>query len=364
MKDRKMGIRIDARMLGHSGIGVVIDAIASRWIKDHPDVNFQILINPSNHHRPVWLDSHNVEIGLWNAPIYSVKEHFIRPPRSSFSIDATWCPHYNLSLQLGSNVLTTVHDVFHVDRSVQRRSLAQTAYANLMFRWVAVRSKAIHFVSDFTRREFERLVRQPKCPTAVIWNGIGQEWFEPVDVDRSDLDARTVIFVGNAFPHKNLVRLMRAVSCLRIETDVRLIIVGKIEGLKNLDTEALEVAKKYHDFVQLTGRLEFGELRRRIAKAEVLAFPSLYEGFGLPPLEALASNTKIVISDIAVHREIYSRFAHFCDPNSIESIANSLKAALQNDRLGNESDVAEFVHSMKWDRTARELFGFLSLGKR
>jgi glycosyltransferase involved in cell wall biosynthesis len=352
-----LGVRVDARMLGHSGIGVVIENVVSRWIQNHPNCNFQVLINISKSQSPDWLIAKNVEVALWQAPIYSITEQYRTIPAASFPINITWCPHYNLSLALGPEVVTTIHDVFHLDRQAQKRNLLQTLYAQIMFRWVGKRSRGITFVSEFSRKEYFRLVGIPRCPTQVIWNGVDDDWFHPSKSPVTQHGKPYILFVGNAFVHKNLSRLINAIKIVRDTIDIDLIIVGKIAGLKNLDGNALNIAKENADFVKVIGRVPPLELKNWMANASALAFPSIYEGFGLPPLEALACGIPVMVSDIPVHRELYLGIANFSDPFSVESIANGLRRSL-SDTVSPECR-RNFARYFDWANSSEEYFQFL-----
>lgn len=347
-------MRIDARMLGFSGIGVVIENVLKRMILMHPELRFHVLVNSKTNVNHDWLSAKNVHVSSWEVSIYSVEQQIVSVPVCPFEVAVTWCPHYDVSRQLKGPLLVTIHDVLHLDRNIMKRSVVQKVYAQLMMRYTKKRADRIIFVSEFTRSQFDRFIGVQGVDSRVYWLGVDPKWFKINWTPKSDKD-RYAIFVGNAMVHKNLKTLIRTIVKYG---GIKLVIVGNAAGLKTLDQESVELAAKYSDLIEVTGRIDDQRLKDIMAGASLLVSPSLYEGFGLTPLEAMAAGVPVAISDIPVHRELYDGVAQFFDPLSesqlidavLRSLDGSCEAAL---------DRKAFARGFDWNDVAEKYLASL-----
>jgi glycosyltransferase involved in cell wall biosynthesis len=142
-----------------------------------------------------------------------------------------------------------------------------------------------------------------------------------------------LLYVGNIKPHKNLKTLLKAHSLLSNAPD--LILVGKKSGFIQGDQETISLATN-NPKVHFTGEIPISDetLSQYYRHAEAMIFPSLYEGFGLPPLEAMASGCPCIVSDIAVLKESYHDSACFYSPPLCEkALAQKIQAVLENPDL-------------------------------
>lgn len=350
-------IQVDARMIENSGIGVVIRNITSRMIRNNPNYFFHVLIQNDSQQDHQWLKLHNVACSVWKPKIYSIKEHLFSIPGNHHP-DITWVPHYNVSAQIRGKVVATIHDLFHIENTIVQRSPLHRFYARSMFNWVKYRCDGIHFISKTTQQVFHSKIGKPKSER-IILNGVDPVWFTPSPSETNRIHPRPyVVFVGNGFPHKNLVRLISAIRLLQSSNPIDLLVVGNFEGLRITDQEAINAAKNNSEFIHMAGKVSFEKLLSIISGADALVSPSLYEGFGLPPLEALAMGVPVVVSRIPVHQEIFSGIAHFVDPYSVESISKGIQSAIQDNLLRSERQ--EFAKHFNWDTASANLFEYLT----
>lgn len=179
-------------------------------------------------------------------------------------------------------------------------------------------------MSEFTKREILDLVAgSDEKKISVAYPGVDAFWSTSVSPEeraalRTRLSGEFILTVGTQEPHKNLGKLLAALEHL---PDKKLALVG--ETFASGRRQALTLPK---NAVPL-GRLSDRELRAAYAEASAYCFPSLYEGFGYPPLEALAQGCPVVAADIPVLREVLGAAATFADPRDPVAMAQALQAA-------------------------------------
>jgi glycosyltransferase involved in cell wall biosynthesis len=212
------------------------------------------------------------------------------------------------------------------------------AYARAQMWTAAHRSDCILTVSDASKRDILHLFNIPPEKIVVVYNAIDAHFSvtPPPDAvarvrERYQLDHRFLLYVGNIKPHKNLVRLIEAFSELRTGDleDLKLLIIG--DEISKLPALRLAVHRhKLHKHVRFLGYVPDDQLAVLYRLAAVFVFPSLYEGFGLPPLEAMASGTPVVVSNVSSLPEVVGDAAVLVDPHDIDSIVDGLRCVLTN----------------------------------
>lgn len=166
------------------------------------------------------------------------------------------------------------------------------------------------------------------------------------------------LYVGNAYPHKNLDRLIEAVVALNGGSEQ--LVVLKIASSRNVFTERLEkVVKKYNAqrYVELLGFVPDKELPLLYKNSIAFVFPTLAEGFGIPGLEAIEAGTLVLASNIPVLKEVYQNYVAYFNPLSVESIKETMKKALDlpEDRRKKIIEKAkEFAKRYSWAKMAKE----------
>lgn len=164
------------------------------------------------------------------------------------------------------------------------------------------------------------------------------------------------VYTGNAYPHKNLERLVQAMVLLNQRVSVSL----KISSSRGIFTERLEnIIKKNNatEYVQLLGYVPDDKIKDLYKNSIGFVFPTLSEGFGLPPKEAIEAGTLAVVSDIPVLKEIYEDSVTYFDPYSTVSISNSLEKVLKMSKKEREEKIKyarEFLKKYSWQKMARE----------
>lgn len=257
-------------------------------------------------------------------------------------------------------VVVTLHDLVwieHPDASqptwLKARAIEQ--FAKRAIPATLQRADHVISVSDFTA---ERARRYHSSPTTVIMHGVETHFFDrvpPVDpiVEHLTRDqTRYIVAVGNSKPYKNLHRLIRAWARARPKLGKsKLCLVGDNKALMPLIEEL-----GLKDDVVLVGFLGDEDLRRIVGHAHLFAFPSLVEGFGLPPLEAMALGVPVILSNIEPMKTVGGEAALSFDPLDIEAMAQAIESVFNDDTLHQNMIRKGKAHAaaMTWTRAAEE----------
>jgi glycosyltransferase involved in cell wall biosynthesis len=201
-----------------------------------------------------------------------------------------------------------------------------------MYRAVLAKASSLIFVSEFSRREFERLVGLPRS-AYIAHNAVDEGWFSPTIQPQSSIEGDYVVFVGNVKPHKNLSGLLEAMVAVREQADVSLVIVGKLDGFITGDAKGAAQARDLSQWVRVVEGASDDELKSIVAGARAMAFPSFYEGFGLPPLEAMAAGCPTAVSNAASIPEICADSSAYFDPRDPSDMARAIVEVLHDPEL-------------------------------
>jgi glycosyltransferase involved in cell wall biosynthesis len=197
-------------------------------------------------------------------------------------------------------------------------------------------------VSEASKRDILRYFHIPESRIDVIYNAIDDRFWVPPDPDqmervreRYQLNAPFILYAGNIKPHKNLERLIEAFHLLRHDEalkDVQLLIIGDEISKYAMLRRAVH-RHKLHKHVRFFGFVSNETLAALYRLAAVFVFPSLYEGFGLPPLEAMASGTPVITSNVSSLPEVVGDAALMIDPYEPSAIADAMRRVLADPDL-------------------------------
>jgi glycosyltransferase involved in cell wall biosynthesis len=228
-------------------------------------------------------------------------------------------------------------------------SLKQKVYAKLIYQKAVSSSDLIFTVSKFSKEE---ILKHTKCnpdKIKVVYNGVDFSRFNnrySSEISRTVLDKYKInfpyiLFVGNVKPHKNLQSALKGfrefIENSSKFSKVKFVIVGKREGFITGDLEVIYLLNQsfYSSRVQFTGWVRDEDLPDLYQNAQAFIFPSVYEGFGFPPLEAMAAGCPVISSDFACMPEIYGSAAHYFDPTDPKDIGKKIFEVLCNAELKN-----------------------------
>jgi glycosyltransferase involved in cell wall biosynthesis len=333
-----MRVAIDARKLHDFGIGTYIRNLLRHLARIDHDTEYVLLCGEADLGVAAQLGP-NFRAVLEPSPNYSIREQIhvpwvLRRERP----DLYHAPHYVLPAAINCNSVVTIHDCIHLMFPQYLPNRMAYAYARAQMWTAAHRSDCILTVSDASKRDILHLFNIPPEKIVVVYNAIDAHFSVTPQPDavarvreRYQLDHRFVLYVGNIKPHKNLVRLIEAFSELRAGEleDVKLLIIG--DEISKLPALRHAVHRhKLHKHVRFLGYVPDDQLAVLYRLAAVFIFPSLYEGFGLPPLEAMASGTPVVVSNVSSLPEVVGDAAVLVDPHDIDSMVDGLRSVLTN----------------------------------
>jgi glycosyltransferase involved in cell wall biosynthesis len=305
---------------------------------------------------------------------YGLSEHITIPLKlRRLGVDLLHAPHYVLPLVCPTRHVVTIHDCIHLLFPQYLPNRAALHYARFMMGRAVRRSSLVFTVSEASRADIlrfypdadpDRIRVVPNAIDADLLRDPGPEEMERVR-ERYRIRERFVLFAGNIKPHKNLDRLVRAFGLLKQRPgleDVKLILIGDEVGSygslrRRVEGEGVRADVRFFGFVPDP------TLAALYRMASVFAFPSLYEGFGLPPLEAMACGTPVVTSRISSLPEVVGDAALLVDPYSVDDIAEGLARALSDEALRASLREKGLVRSaaFSWERSVRAIHeGYLA----
>jgi len=349
---RRPLVAVDARMVEASGIGTYLRNVLRRLVAGGPEWRLALLGDPEVLARHAWSAAPGVQVIAHRAPVYGLRQQILPAAARRLAPDLLWVPHYNMPLAWRGRLLVTVHDLAHLALPEVFGRGARRAYACLTFAAVRRRAAGLLYVSRFTRNEFHRLVGAPRGAEWVVPNGVDPAWFEveaPVAGERPYF-----IYVGNVKPHKNLGRLLEAFSTLVGEIPHDLVLAGRRRGFLTGDPEVARRAESLGERVRFAGFLAADQLRRTVAGASALVLPSLYEGFGLPAIEAMACGRPVLAANAGALPEVCGDAALYCDPRDPVDIAAGLRRLATDPELAARLAAAgpPRARRFSWDDTA------------
>ncbi|MGH7929952.1 MAG: glycosyltransferase family 4 protein, partial [Candidatus Binatia bacterium] len=226
------------------------------------------------------------------------------------------------------------------------------------------RTRRVIAVSEHTKRDLVRLYRIPDSKIQVMYSGIA-DYMRPVpDADKErvrmayQLPARYILFLGAHEPRKNIPGLIEAFGQVASRLPHGLVIAGEAGWYEEVIQEAIHksgVAER----IFLIGKVGEEDKAAMYSGADVFVYPSFYEGFGFPPLEALACGTPIITSFNASLPEIVGRWAHLIDPYDISQMAAVIQEVLEGKERVMPQTSQEVIAAYNWHMTAAKVANIL-----
>lgn len=365
-----MRVAIDIRRAGDFGIGTYIRNIVHQLGQQDRE-NSYLLIGTRKHRDEIDSLPENFELLEYPAPPGSLRTHLHLPLLlARRGADVLHMPWFYAPAVLPCRLVMTVHDLTDVLHPAHGTSRAVRGVRRHLARRALVRASRILAVSQTTRRDLARSFTIPESKIDVVYNALDERFVrEPVTPDADRILARLavnypfVLYAGNIKPQKNLARLIEAFAVVKGElaghaelAQLKLIVIGD-ELAKHPDLRRAVVRTRVREEVRFLGFLPHSVLRVFYARARAFLFPSLYEGFGLPPLEAMAHGTPVVTSNTSSLPEVLDQAALLVNPENVFDIARGIRQALTDEALRQELIRRGYAQLRKysWERAAQQV---------
>lgn len=368
-----MKIAIDARFFGPQGkgLGRYTQKLVEELEKIDTVNQYDILVNPDTgeNYTPANPNFRKVVVDI---PWYTVKEQREMPKvLNQGNYDLVHFLHFNVPVLYTKPYVVTIHDLILLEYPTRKAStkgwlvyqLKSLAYKQVIVRAIKA-SKKIVAISQFTQSSIEKFFHVPEEKFAMIYEGVDREKFQkdrkkPFDFQKFEITkGKYLLYVGNVYPHKNIPFLLDAFKEWKSTSnhpdapEMKLVLVGKEDYFYKRTKEEV-AARNLEGDVIFTEFVPDEELLDLYQNCASYVFPSLYEGFGLPPMEALSMGAKIYIADATCLPEIFGDIADYFDPKSLESFVSGLDAHLHKESPSKKS-VKNFLGKYSWEKMAEE----------
>jgi glycosyltransferase involved in cell wall biosynthesis len=358
-------VGIDVRKLHDFGIGTYIRNLLRQLARFDRETEYVLLARPGDRDALGALGE-NFRSVSETAGNYSIAEQVTIPWALRRERVALFhAPHYVLPPLVPCKSVVTIHDCIHLMFPQYLPNRLALAYARTAINMAARRSTRVLTVSESSKKDILRFVDVPADKIDVIHNAYDERFgVEPREEDvvrvqeRYQLHDEFVLYAGNVKPHKNLGRLIEAFHLVRRRglEHLKLVLIGD-EISKYAALRRAVHHHQLHKYVRFLGYMPEETLAVMYRLAAVFVFPSLYEGFGLPPLEAMASGTPVVTSNLSSLPEVAGDAALLADPYDPGAIADAIYTVLTDPSIRRDLRSKGLVRARQfsWEASARRV---------
>lgn len=330
---------IDCRMLGSGGIGTYLQSVLPFFFKE-----FECTLILYSKDVQNFDTISNIKIIKCDIKTFSFKELLSFPKNILRQInqnDFYYSPYCNVPCGIKIPVFTTIHDIVFLDVE-NLASKTGTLIRKYFYQRAINKSKTVFTVSAFSAQRIRNKLKLKNTPLVITYNAV-PSWFTENLSKKSIQKNDNLLFVGNIKKHKGLHTLLEAFKILQTKGfNNKLIIVGNSENFRTQDSSIKNEFSEIPN-IEFTGKITDEKLQELYASSKLLIQPSLYEGFGMPPMEGLSCGTNVVISDIPVFKEIYKDFpVTYFECENPQNLADKIIEALQKPSPGNLPDIYSF----------------------
>lgn len=349
---------IDARKAYDAGIGTYVRQLVPRVLQRLPQQPCQLWL--SERSAP-WLAEVQAQVGpqvrgelLAARPLSLGEQRVLRQHLGPDKL--LWATSLSHPLFYNGPLVATVHDVAQLALpSAMAGGRVTKAASQVFFQSLRRSAQELLFISQFTQSEFSHWVGSPRQPVTVTPLGVDTTWFEARGAGHSPQAQPYFISVSSVRPHKNFGFLVQAFAAVADRLPHQLVIVGESQGLRTVDAGLAAQVEALGGRVRFLGRIPDADLRQWVAHADAMVFPSLYEGFGLPPIEAMAAGCPVLSSTAGALQEVCGEAAPYFDPHDTSSLQAALLAHVTSSPQARQARITLGLARARhydWERTA------------
>jgi glycosyltransferase involved in cell wall biosynthesis len=347
-------------LLGLGGVKQYIESMCRAMIRAVSDTDELFIL-------------HNLDSPYFNSKKKNVHEvllcskrnivcDFLLGPKeiNRLGLDVVWFTKYVVPFGICAKTVTTVHDMAYYMPELSAYPLADTIYMRSLIRNSCRRADAVVAVSRNTKADILRILGTKADKVHVIHEAADEKYRVISNIDeverfrrRLQLPRRFILFTGGISPRKNLVRLFEAFSSISAKIDCKLVLTGA-KGWRNKDVISLIEGRD--DIIRL-GFVEDEDMPLLYNAAELFVYPSLYEGFGLPVIEAAQCGTPVVCASGSSLTEVGGDGVLFVDPYDTDDIARGILQLFEHPKQRKTlvQKGLENANRFSWDRSAKVL---------
>jgi glycosyltransferase involved in cell wall biosynthesis len=365
-------IAIDIRRMTEFGAGTYIRNVVRTLARLDRETTYLLIGSPAKVQEIGSLPSNFYTVPLAE-PERSLRSYIeFRAVVKRLECDLVHIPNlFSVPRALSCPYVMTVHDILeHLSRAREQTGFWRTLHFQLTKRVLSGAARILA-VSNFTKLEIEKLFNIPPGRIEVVYNAIDERLLHghanPADrqliVERYQVTYPFLLYAGKISPHKNVVRIIEAFSALKTELekdqlfpDLKLIIIGDdVSG--NPDLRRTVIRSGVQNDVRFLGFVPIEVLRTFYDAAKIFVFPSLYEGFGLPPLEAMAHGTPVVTSNVSSLPEVVGNAAVLVHPENVFEIMRALHRVLLDQPLREKMKERSYRQAAKfsWEKSVHRI---------
>jgi len=368
-----LDIVIDGRRMRDFGIGTYIRSLVHALSRIDTANHYTVVTGPGEVR--VWgALPDNFRIAVYRGDDHAYSDHLLFPLYlRRLKPDLVHIPLNRVPLLMIRPYVVTVHDMVNLFYDEQKPAAAHMYLRRFRFRRGLTRASRVIAVSEATKRDVENLLGVPPGRITRVYNApdpgflgrdpaAGEEERRRI-MERYQIDRPFLLYAGAIRHHKNIPRLVEAFAVLReqlaahpVYGDLRLVIIGDTISQYPAVRQAVLKSKMEHA-VRFLGFVPFETLRCFYEAAAAFVFPSRHEGFGLPPLEAMACGTPVVTSNVSSLPEVAGDAAMFVNPGNVFDIARGIRDVLTDEPLRAELIRRGRVQAARfsWERSARQV---------
>lgn len=335
---------IDCRMINKSGIGTYLKNIIPGIILSN-EYNITCM-GYEELKEFYWFK--NVKYINLKTPILSFSEQ-IELPLKIPKCDIFWSPNWNIPLFpiRAKKRIVTIHDVYHLANPLLF-SYFKINLVKLYMKFIKISSENVITVSEFSKKEIIKYTSIPPEKITVIYLAVENNFNEFTPIKK--IDEEYILFVGNVKPHKNLKLCLEAFKLIK-NKNVKFYIVGKKDGFITNDIVLMDSIKNLDERIVFTGHISDVELKNFYKNAKLFLFPSIYEGFGLPILEAMKFNLPIIASKEASIPEVAGDKVIYFDSSNVTDLINKIDDFFSGKLNCHINEYVDHLKNFEWKRT-------------